>query len=39
VTHDEQVAAFARRELLIRDGLLASDRAQGRSESAELKSA
>jgi len=29
VTHDENIAAFAQRELLIRDGLLASDRAQG----------
>lgn len=28
VTHDERVASYARRELLIRDGLLASDRAQ-----------
>jgi putative ABC transport system ATP-binding protein len=28
VTHDENVAAYAKRELLIRDGLLASDRAQ-----------
>ncbi|MEZ5565887.1 MAG: ABC transporter ATP-binding protein [Gammaproteobacteria bacterium] len=28
VTHDERVAAFAARELLLRDGLLVSDRAQ-----------
>jgi putative ABC transport system ATP-binding protein len=28
VTHDENVAAYAGRELLIRDGLLASDRSQ-----------
>jgi putative ABC transport system ATP-binding protein len=28
VTHDEQVAAYAGRELLIRDGILASDRRQ-----------
>lgn len=28
VTHDESVAAYAERELLIRDGVLASDRAQ-----------
>ncbi len=39
VTHDETVAAFARRELLIRDGTLASDRAQGRPASATLRSA
>jgi ABC-type lipoprotein export system ATPase subunit len=29
VTHDEQTAAYARRELLIRDGRLASDRLRG----------
>ena len=28
VTHDESVAAYARREIFIRDGLIASDRAQ-----------
>jgi putative ABC transport system ATP-binding protein len=28
VTHDEHVASYARRELLIRDGVIASDRAQ-----------
>ena len=28
VTHDERTAAYARRELLIRDGVLASDRAR-----------
>ena len=39
VTHDEQVAAFAKRELLIRDGLVAYDRAHGRPEPPALKSA
>jgi putative ABC transport system ATP-binding protein len=39
VTHDESVAAYAKRELLIRDGLLASDRARGGPESVALKSA
>jgi putative ABC transport system ATP-binding protein len=34
VTHDEGVAAYARREILIRDGVVASDRAQGRSAPA-----
>jgi putative ABC transport system ATP-binding protein len=29
VTHDESVAAYAQREILIRDGLIASDRRQG----------
>jgi len=29
VTHDERVASYAARELLIRDGVLASDRKQG----------
>ena len=28
VTHDEEVAAYAQRELLIRDGRIATDRAQ-----------
>jgi len=28
VTHDEEVAAYAQRELLIRDGMIATDRAQ-----------
>jgi putative ABC transport system ATP-binding protein len=28
VTHDERVASYAARELLIRDGVLASDRKQ-----------
>jgi putative ABC transport system ATP-binding protein len=36
VTHDENVAAYARRELLIRDGLLASDRSR---EQATARSA
>ena len=31
VTHDEQTAAYAARELLIRDGVIASDRALGRT--------
>jgi putative ABC transport system ATP-binding protein len=39
VTHDETVAAYAKRELLIRDGLLASDRPKGRPEPIALKSA
>jgi len=39
VTHDENVAAFAKRELLIRDGLLASDRARGGPAAVALKSA
>jgi putative ABC transport system ATP-binding protein len=39
VTHDGNVAAYAKRELLIRDGLLASDRAQGGPESIALKRA
>jgi putative ABC transport system ATP-binding protein len=39
VTHDEAVAAYAKRELLIRDGLVASDRAQGRPAPATLRSA
>jgi putative ABC transport system ATP-binding protein len=39
VTHDESVASYAKRELLIRDGLLASDRAQGRPGPVALKSA
>jgi putative ABC transport system ATP-binding protein len=34
VTHDERVASFAARELLIRDGVLASDRAQPRRPAA-----
>ena len=28
VTHDEDVAAYAQRELLIRDGVIATDRTQ-----------
>jgi len=39
VTHDEGVAAFAKREILIRDGLVASDRPQGEARAAALKSA
>ena len=39
VTHDENVAAFAKRELLIRDGMVASDRARGEPAAVALKSA
>jgi putative ABC transport system ATP-binding protein len=39
VTHDENVAAFAKRELLIRDGMLASDRARGGPAAVALQSA
>jgi ABC-type lipoprotein export system ATPase subunit len=39
VTHDEHVASFAKRELLVRDGGIASDRAQGRPEAVALRSA
>jgi ABC-type lipoprotein export system ATPase subunit len=34
VTHDERVASYARRELLIRDGVLASDRARPQHQTA-----
>jgi putative ABC transport system ATP-binding protein len=39
VTHDEGVAAYAKREILIRDGLVAGDRPQGQAAAAALKSA
>jgi putative ABC transport system ATP-binding protein len=39
VTHDENVAAYAKRELLIRDGLVASDNARGGPAAVALKSA
>jgi putative ABC transport system ATP-binding protein len=39
VTHDETIAAYAKRELFIRDGLLASDRPTQRVASAALHSA
>jgi putative ABC transport system ATP-binding protein len=39
VTHDENVAAFAKRELLIRDGMVASDKARGGPAAVALKSA
>jgi putative ABC transport system ATP-binding protein len=39
VTHDESVAAYAKREILIRDGLVAYDRPQGQAGTAALKSA
>ena len=39
VTHDENVAAYAKREMQIRDGLLASDRATGQSAAAALRTA
>jgi putative ABC transport system ATP-binding protein len=39
VTHDESVAAYAKRELLIRDGMLASDRAKSGPAATALKSA
>jgi putative ABC transport system ATP-binding protein len=34
VTHDEAVASYAKREILIRDGLIASDRQTGQSAAA-----
>jgi putative ABC transport system ATP-binding protein len=39
VTHDENVAAYAKREMLIRDGLLASDRARDGAGSAVARTA
>ena len=39
VTHDENVAAYARRERLIRDGTVASDRAQQPSPAAAVRTA
>lgn len=39
VTHDEAVAAYAKREILIRDGLIASDRTIGQSASSTLQTA
>jgi putative ABC transport system ATP-binding protein len=39
VTHDENVAAYAKREMLIRDGLLASDRATVQPAAAALRTA
>jgi putative ABC transport system ATP-binding protein len=39
VTHDENVAAYAKREMLIRDGLLASDRPTGQAAAAALRTA
>ena len=39
VTHDEQVAAYAKREMFIRDGLLASDRPTGQSAPIALRTA
>jgi putative ABC transport system ATP-binding protein len=39
VTHDENVAAYAKRELLIRDGTVASDKARGGPAAVALKSA
>jgi len=39
VTHDENVAAYARREILIRDGTVASDRAQQPSPAAAVRTA
>ena len=39
VTHDESVAAFAKREFQIRDGLIASDRATGQAAPAALRTA
>lgn len=39
VTHDEAVARYASRELLIRDGVLASDRTQVPGGAASLRSA
>lgn len=39
VTHDEAVARYAARELLIRDGMLASDQAQVPGPAASLRSA
>ncbi|MCC7257911.1 MAG: ABC transporter ATP-binding protein [Gammaproteobacteria bacterium] len=39
VTHDEGVAAHAKREILIRDGLIASDRPQGRDAATARQSA
>ena len=37
VTHDEHVATFAHRELLIRDGVLAADRALTRPVAAPMR--
>jgi ABC-type lipoprotein export system ATPase subunit len=34
VTHDEAVASYANREILIRDGLIASDRQTGQTKTA-----
>jgi len=34
VTHDERTASYARRELVIRDGVLASDRVLARESPA-----
>jgi len=39
VTHDENVAAYAKRELLIRDGTVASDRAKGGPTAVSLRTA
>jgi putative ABC transport system ATP-binding protein len=33
VTHDEATAAYAQRELLIRDGVIATDRSRSASQS------
>ncbi len=39
VTHDENVAAYAKREILIRDGVVASDRARSPAPAAAMRSA
>ncbi|GMW06896.1 MAG: ABC transporter ATP-binding protein [Gammaproteobacteria bacterium] len=39
VTHDENVAAYAKREILIRDGVVASDRARSSAPAAAMRSA